>query len=347
GIDALTGLADTALTNSNVNAAIHSLIIDGIFAGVGSVLSFLPIIITLIFFLSLLEDSGYIARVAFFMDKLLRKIGLSGRSIVPLLIGFGCSVPAVMATRTLPSERDRKMTILLTPFMSCTAKLPIYAFFVDAFFPEHGGLIMLGLYLLGIAVGIIAAFLYKGTLFRGEAVPFVMELPNYRLPGAKNVLQLLWEKAKDFLQKAFSVILIATVAVWFLQSFNLHMNMVDDAEHSILAIAASVISPILRPIGLGDWRIGVSLVSGFMAKESVVSTLEILYTGGVTGTMTSLTAACLLVFSLLYTPCVAAIASIKRELGGKWAFALVVWQCVVAWIVALLVHLTGLMIGVV
>ena len=347
GIDALTQLADTALTNANVNDAIHSLIIDGIFAGVGSVLSFLPIIITLFFFLSLLEDSGYIARVAFFMDKLLRKIGLSGRSIVPLLIGFGCSVPAVMATRTLPSERDRKMTILLTPFMSCTAKLPIYAFFVDAFFPEHGGLIMLGLYLLGIFAGILAAFLYKGTMFKGEAVPFVMELPNYRLPGAKNVLQLLWEKAKDFLQKAFSVILIATVAVWFLQSFDLHMNMVDDAENSILALAAGVISPILKPIGLGDWRIGVSLVSGFMAKESVVSTLEILYTGGVTSTMTSLSAASLLVFSLLYTPCVAAVASVKRELGGKWAFALVVWQCVVAWIFSLFVHLIGLMIGVV
>ena len=347
GIDALTELTDTALANANVNDAIHSLIIDGIFAGVGSVLSFLPIIITLFFFLSLLEDSGYIARVAFFMDKLLRKIGLSGRSIVPLLIGFGCSVPAVMATRTLPSERDRKMTILLTPFMSCTAKLPIYAFFVDAFFPAHGGLIMLGLYLLGIVVGIIAAFLYKGTMFRGEAVPFVMELPNYRLPGAKNVLQLLWEKAKDFLQKAFSVILIATVAVWFLQSFDLHMNMVEDAENSILALAAGLLSPILSPVGLGDWRIGVSLVSGFMAKESVVSTLEILYTDGVTTAMTSLSAASLLVFSLLYTPCVAAVASVKRELGGKWAVALVVWQCVVAWIVSLFVHLIGLMIGVV
>ena len=347
GIDALTELTDTALANANVNDAIHSLIIDGIFAGVGSVLSFLPIIITLFFFLSLLEDSGYIARVAFFMDKLLRKIGLSGRSIVPLLIGFGCSVPAVMATRTLPSERDRKMTILLTPFMSCTAKLPIYAFFVDAFFPAHGGLIMLGLYLLGIVVGIIAAFLYKGTMFRGEAVPFVMELPNYRLPGAKNVLQLLWEKAKDFLQKAFSVILIATVAVWFLQSFDLHMNMVEDAEKSILALAAGLLSPILSPVGLGDWRIGVSLVSGFMAKESVVSTLEILYTDGVTTAMTSLSAASLLVFSLLYTPCVAAVASVKRELGGKWAAALVVWQCVVAWIVSLFVHLIGLMIGVV
>lgn len=347
GIDALTKLVDTALTNANVNDAIHSLIIDGIFAGVGSVLSFLPIIITLFFFLSILEDSGYIARVAFFMDKLLRKIGLSGRSIVPLLIGFGCSVPAVMATRTLPSERDRKMTILLTPFMSCTAKLPIYAFFVDAFFPEHSGLIMLGLYLLGIFAGILAAFLYKGTMFKGEAVPFVMELPNYRLPGAKNVLQLLWEKAKDFLQKAFSVILIATVAVWFLQSFDLHMNMVDNAENSILALAAGVISPILKPIGLGDWRIGVSLVSGFMAKESIVSTLEILYTGGVTSTMTSLSAASLLVFSLLYTPCVAAITSVKRELGSKWAFSVVVWQCVVAWIFSLFVHLIGLMIGVV
>ncbi len=345
-IDWATELTDTALTNADVNDVIHGLIIDGIFAGVGSVLSFLPIIVTLFFFLSMLEDSGYIARVAFFMDKLLRKLGLSGRSIVPLLIGFGCSVPAVMSTRTLPSDRDRKMTILLTPFMSCTAKLPIYAFFVNAFFPKRGGLIMIGLYLLGIAVGILAACLYKGTLFKGEAVPFVMELPNYRMPGFRNVTQLLWEKAKDFLQRAFSVILIATVVVWFLQSFDLHLSLVDDAEMSILAAFAGVLAPVMKPVGLGDWRLLVALVSGFMAKESVVSTLEILYNGGVTAAMTSLSAACLLVFSLLYAPCVAAVAAVKRELGGKWAAALVIWQCAVAWIAALLVHLIGLMIGV-
>ena len=346
GVEKLTELTDKGLENANVNSVIHDLIIDGIFAGVGSVLSFLPIIVTLFFFLSLLEDSGYIARVAFFMDKLLRKLGLSGRSIVPLLIGFGCSVPAVMATRTLPSDRDRRMTILLTPFMSCTAKLPIYAFFVNAFFPKHGGLIMVGLYLLGIIVGILAACLYKGTLFRGEAVPFVMELPNYRLPAPRNVAQLLWEKAKDFLQRAFSVILIATVVVWFLQSFDLHLNMVEDAEDSILASFASIFSPIMKPVGLGDWKILVALVSGFMAKESVVSTLEILYTGGVTAAMTSLSAACLLVFSLLYTPCVAAVAAVKRELGAKWAVSVVLWQCAVAWVAALCVHLIGLLMGV-
>ena len=344
GVDKLTSVCDKALVDAHVNAVIHDLIIDGIFAGVGSVLSFLPIIVVLFLFLSLLEDSGYIARVAFFMDKLLRKIGLSGRSIVPMLIGFGCSVPAIMATRTLPSERDRKMTILLTPFMSCTAKLPIYAFFVNAFFPKRGGLIMVGLYVLGILVGILAAFLYKGTIFGGEAVPFVMELPNYRLPAVKNVMQLLWEKAKDFLQRAFSVILIATIVVWFLQSFDMHLNMVSDKESSILASVAGVFSPIMKPIGLGDWRILVALVSGFMAKESVVSTLEVLYAGGVAATMTSLSAACLLVFSLLYTPCVAAIAAVKRELGGKWAFAVVLWQCAVAWIAALFVHLIGSLI---
>ncbi len=347
GVDALTKLVDKALTDAEVNRALHCLIIDGIFAGVGSVLSFLPIIVTLFFFLSMLEDSGYIARVAFFMDKLLRKIGLSGRSIVPMLIGFGCSVPAVMATRTLPSERDRKMTILLTPFMSCTAKLPIYAFFVNAFFPKRGGLIMVGLYLLGILTGILVAFLFKNTLFKGEAVPFVMELPNYRIPGGRNVAQLLWEKAKDFLQRAFSVILIATVVVWFLQSFDWHMNMVNDAEHSILAVIADVFTPVMKPIGLGDWRIIVSLVSGFMAKESVVSTLKVLFGGGVATVMTSLTAASLLVFSLLYTPCVAAVASVKRELGAKWAFAVVIWQCVIAWLAALLIHLIGLMTGVI
>ncbi len=347
GVGALSDLTDSALTRAGVNDVIHSLIIDGIFEGVGSVLSFLPIIVTLFFFLSLLEDSGYIARVAFFMDKLLRKIGLSGRSIVPLLIGFGCSVPAVMATRTLPSDRDRKMTILLTPFMSCTAKLPIYGFFVSAFFPRRGFLIMLALYLLGIIAGIIASLLYKVFLFKGEPVPFVMELPNYRLPGARNVLQLLWEKAKDFLQKAFSVILIATIAIWFLQKFDFHLNMVDDAGQSILAGVTSIFIPMMKPIGLGDWRILVSLISGFMAKESVVTTLNILYADGVASAMTTLSAACLLVFSLLYTPCVAAVAAVRRELGGRWALAVVVWQCVVAWFATLLVHLIGMLIGVV
>ena len=344
-ISGLTALADRALIAAAVNPAIHGLIIDGIFTGVGSVLSFLPIIVTLFFFLSLLEDSGYIARVAFVMDKLLRRIGLSGRSIVPLLIGFGCTVPAVMSTRTLPSERDRRMTILLTPFMSCTAKLPIYGFFVNAFFPKQGGLIMVGLYLLGILVGILAAYLYRGTLFQGEAAPFVMELPNYRIPGAKNVAQLLWEKAKDFLQRAFSIILIATVVVWFLQSFDLHLNIVEDSQQSILAMIAGLLAPILRPLGLGDWRIVTSLITGFMAKESVVSTMEILFGGSVQTAMTSLSAAALLVFSLLYTPCVAAIASVKRELGRKYAVGMVVWQCAVAWIAALAVRLIGLALG--
>jgi len=344
-IELLTGAVDNVLVAANVNEALHSLIIDGIFAGVGSVLSFLPIIITLFFFLSMLEDSGYIARVAFFMDKLLRKIGLSGRSIVPMLIGFGCTVPAVMATRTLPSERDRKMTILLTPFMSCTAKLPIYAFFVDAFFPAYSGLIMTGLYVLGIAVGILIAFLYKGTMFKGEAVPFVMELPNYRLPGTRNVLQLLWEKAKDFLQRAFSVILIATVVVWFLQSFDLRLNMVSDSADSILAMISGLLVPVFAPIGLGDWRICTSFITGFMAKESVVSTLEILFEEAVAAALSPLTAVCILVFSLLYTPCVAAIASVKRELGGKWAWGVALWQCVVAWGVTLIVRLIGLLFG--
>ena len=345
GIDELTEQTDRALNNSNVNEVIHSLIIDGIFAGVGSVLSFLPIIITLFFFLSMLEDSGYIARVAFFMDKLLRKIGLSGRSIVPLLIGFGCTVPAVMATRTLPSDRDRKMTILLTPFMSCTAKLPIYAFFVSAFFPKHGALVMIALYLFGILTGIIAACFYKASIFKGEAVPFVMELPNYRMPGAINVAQLLWEKAKDFLQRAFSVILIATIAVWFLQSFDLHMNLTDDAEDSILASVAGLFAPVMKPIGLGSWKICVALFSGFMAKESVVSTLEILYPEGVENALSTLSAAAMLIFSLIYTPCVAAIASIKRELGAKWAVTVVVWQCTIAWLCALLVYGVGLLMG--
>nr|WP_294427980.1 ferrous iron transport protein B [uncultured Treponema sp.] len=345
GIDKLTELTDKALTAMAVNEVLHGLIIDGIFAGVGSVLSFLPIIVTLFFFLSMLEDSGYIARVAFFMDKLLRKIGLSGRSIVPLLIGFGCSVPAVMSTRTLPSERDRKMTILLTPFMSCTAKLPIYAFFVNVFFPKCSALIMTGLYFLGIFIGILAAFLYKGTLFKGEAVPFVMELPNYRMPGLRNTVQLLWEKAKDFLQRAFTVIFIATIVVWFLQSFNWHFQFVENAETSILASAARIISPLMKPLGLGDWQISVALVSGFMAKESVVSALEILFAGGVETVLSTLSAASLLVFSLLYTPCVAAIASVKRELGAKWAAGVVIWQCAIAWIMALAVRLIGLAIG--
>lgn len=345
GIDKISEAADSVMTAAHVNSAVHSLVTDGIFNGVGSVLSFLPIIVTLFFFLSLMEDSGYIARVAFVMDKLLRKIGLSGRSIVPMLIGFGCTVPAVMATRTLTSERDRKMTILLTPFMSCTAKLPIYAFFVSVFFPKQGGLIMAGLYLLGILVGILAACLYKNTLFKGEPVPFVMELPNYRLPGAKNVGQLLWEKAKDFLQRAFSVILLATIVVWFLQSFDLHLNMVKDSADSILAMVAGFLVPIFKPVGLGDWKICTALISGFMAKESVVSTLEVLFAGGIAGVLSPLSAASLLVFSLLYTPCVAAIASIRRELGGKWAVGVVFWQCAVAWICALIMHLIGLGIG--
>ena len=342
GISALTEVAGRALIAANVNEVIRGLLIDGIFAGVGSVVSFLPIIVTLFFFLSLMEDSGYIARVAFFMDKLLRKIGLSGRSIVPMLIGFGCSVPAVMATRTLPSERDRKMTILMTPFMSCTAKLPIYAFFVNTFFPGQGGLIMAGLYALGILVGILIALVYKKTLFRGEAVPFVMELPNYRLPGGKNVCQLLWEKAKDFLQRAFTVILLATILVWFLQSFDLRLNLVEDSADSILAVIAGLLVPVFRPLGLGDWRICTSLICGFMAKESVVSTLEILFSaeGGVQAAMNALSAATLLAFSLLYTPCVAAIASVKRELGTKWALFVVLWQCAIAWAVAFLVRLT-------
>ena len=346
GIDKLSEITDAALTAANVNAAVHSLIIDGIFTGVGSVLSFLPIIVTLFFFLSMMEDSGYIARVAFVMDKLLRKIGLSGKSIVPMLIGFGCTVPAVMATRTLTSERDRKMTILLTPFMSCSAKLPIYSFFVSEFFPGKGGLIMAGLYFLGILLGILAAFLYKGTLFKGEPVPFVMELPNYRLPGIKNVSQLLWEKAKDFLQKAFSIILIATVVVWFLQSFDLHFNMVTNSVDSILAAISGLLTPIFKPLGLGDWRICTALISGFMAKESVVSTMQVLFGSGVAAVLTPLAAASMLVFSLIYTPCVAAIASIKRELGFKWAAGVVIWQCVIAWVVAFLVYLIGSAVGI-
>ena len=339
GIDKLAQVTDAAMAAAKVNGALRSLVIDGIFTGVGSVLSFLPIIVTLFFFLSLMEDSGYIARVAFMMDKLLRKIGLSGRSIVPMLIGFGCTVPAVMATRTLTSERDRKMTILLTPFMSCTAKLPIYAFFVSVFFPKQGGLIMTGLYLFGILVGILVAFLYKGTLFKGEPVPFVMELPNYRLPSPKNVGQLLWEKAKDFLQKAFSVILIATIVVWLLQSFDIHFNMVEDSGESILAGISGLLVPLFRPLGLGDWRICTSLISGFMAKESVVSTLEVLFGAGISTVLSPVAVAALLTFSLLYTPCVAAIAAIKRELGMKWAVGVVIWQCAIAWAAALIVKL--------
>ena len=347
GIGMLTDLVDRALTAGGVNEVIHGLVIDGIFEGVGSVLSFLPIIVTMFFFLSILEDSGYIARVAFFMDKLLRKIGLSGRSIVPLLIGFGCTVPAVMATRTLPSERDRRMTILLTPFMSCTAKLPIYAFFVSAFFPKYGALVMVSIYLLGILTGILAAFLYKKTLFAGEAVPFVMELPNYRMPSARNVLQLLWEKSKDFLQRAFSIILIATVVVWFLSNFDFHLNLVTDSHSSILAGAAGLLAPLFAQVGLGDWRIVTSLISGFMAKESVVSILQVLFgtEGNLAAVMSTQTAMGILVFSLLYTPCVAAVASIKRELGAKTAAGVVLWQCAIAWLGALIVRLIFLVIG--
>ena len=347
GIGALTDAVDLALTNAGVNEAIHGLIINGIFEGVGSVLSFLPIIVTMFFFLSLLEDSGYLARVAFFMDKLLRKIGLSGRSIVPMLIGFGCSVPAVMSTRTLPSDRDRKMTILLTPFMSCTAKLPIYAFFATAFFPQHAGLITVALYVLGIVCGIIAAAAYNRFVFTGDAVPLVLELPNYRMPSPKSVAQLLWEKAKDFLQKAFSVILVATVVVWFLSHFDLRLNMVADEELSVLAMVANWLVPLLRPIQLGNWRIATSLISGFMAKESVVSVMQELFaaSGGVTAALSPLGAASMLVFSLLYTPCVAAIASVKHELGADWAASMVVFQCVVAWLAAFAVCLVGRLLG--
>ena len=347
GIDALASLAARAMDAGGVNAAVKSLVLGGIFEGVGSVVSFLPLIVTLFLFLSLLEDSGYIARVAFFMDKLLRRIGLSGRSIVPMLIGFGCTVPAVMSTRTLPSDRDRHMTILLTPFMSCTAKLPIYSFFVAAFFPRRGWLIITGLYLLGILTGVLVALLYKNTLFKGEAVPFVMELPNYRLPSVRNVVQLLWEKAKDFLQRAFSVILIATIVVWFLKSFDFRFNLVADSHESILAAIAGLLVPIFRPVGLGDWRIVTSLITGFMAKESVVSVMEMLFSSaeGISSMLSTLTAASLLVFSLLYTPCVAAVASIKRELGNRWALYVVLWQCAVAWVAALAVHLIGMALG--
>ena len=339
-IDSLKELVRTGMESVDVNPAMQSLILNGIFEGVGTVVSFLPIIVILFFFLSMLEDSGYIARVAFVMDKLLRRIGLSGRSIVPMLLGFGCTVPAVMATRTLPSDRDRRMTILLTPFMSCTAKLPIYGFFVNAFFPRQSWLIITGLYILGIVNGILAAYLFKSTLFRGEAVPFVMELPNYRLPSPKNVAQLLWEKTKDFLYRAFSVILIATIVVWFLKSFDFSFNLVENSHESILAAVSGLLVPLMRPVGLGDWRIVTSLISGFMAKESVVSVMETLFPEGASS-IGALSAASMLVFSLLYTPCVAAVAAIRRELGGKWAVYVVLWQCAVAWIAAFLVQIIG------
>ena len=346
GIDALTAAVDSTLTAWNVNAAVHSLVIDGIFTGVGSVLSFLPIIVTLFFFLSLLEDTGYMARVAFVMDKLLRRIGLSGRSIVPMLIGFGCTVPGVMASRTLPSERDRKMTILLTPFMSCSAKLPIYSLFAAAFFPEHAALVMVSLYFLGIAVGILMAILLKSSVFKGEAVPFVMELPNYRLPGLKNVVQLLWEKARDFLQRAFTVIFVATIIIWFLQSFDLRLSLTADPQQSILAWLASGIAPLFAPLGFADWRVSTALITGFMAKESVVSTLTILYgsSAAFAAALSPAAAAPLLVFCLLYTPCIAAVASVKRELGNKWAVIMVVNQCAVAWLCALLVRLAAVVL---
>ena len=350
-LDWAIGLAteqtDAALTALNVNASIHSLIIDAIFNGVGSVLSFLPTIVVLFFFFFFLEDSGYMARVAFVMDTLLRRIGLSGRSIVPMLIGFGCTVPGVMASRTLPSERDRKMTILLTPFMSCSAKLPIYAFFVAAFFPGEGALIMISLYVLGIIVAVILGYLMKNTVFKGEAVPFVMELPNYRLPGAKNVMLLLWDKAKDFLQRAFTVIFVATIVIWFLQTFDFQLNPVENSQSSILAVVAGWISPIFAPLGFDDWRITTALIGGFMAKESVVSSLSVLFgsTEALTAALSTLTALALLVFCLLYTPCVASIATIKRELGGRWAVGVALFQCLIAWIVAFIVRLIGLVLG--
>lgn len=345
GIDSLTAYIADVFKNANVNPVLHSLIIDGIFNGVGSVLSFLPIIVTLFFFLSLLEDSGYMARVAFVMDKVLRKIGLSGRSIVPMLIGFGCTVPGVMASRTLSSERDRKMTILLTPFMSCSAKLPIYAFFAAAFFPKYSGLVMIALYFGGIAMGILCAVILKKTRFKGEPVPFVMELPNYRMPGIKNVMQLLWDKAKDFIHRAFTVIFIATIIIWFLQNFDLHFNMVSDSQDSLLALLAGIIAPLFKPIGFGDWRVSTALITGFMAKESVVSTLSVLLPSKemLYSILTPVSVASLLVFCLLYTPCVAAIAAVKRELGAKWSVAVVFGQCIIAWIAAFVVYSIGML----
>ena len=348
GVEAVAGVVGNLLISAGVNSSLQSLVMDGVFAGVGSVLSFLPIIVVLFFFLSLLEDTGYMARVAFVMDKLLRKIGLSGRSIVPMLIGFGCTVPGVMASRTLPSERDRKMTIMLTPFMSCSAKLPIYGFFTQAFFPEHSGIIMVGLYFLGIFVGIITALIFKNTMFKGEAVPFVMELPNYRMPGAKNVAQLLWEKAKDFLQRAFTVIFVATVAIWFLQNYNLHFSMVTNTEDSILAAVSGIVAPLFVPLGFGDWRICTALVTGFIAKESVVSTLTVLFgtTAALQAVISPSTAAALLIFCLLYTPCAAAIAAVKQELGGKWAIGVAFEQCAIAWICAAIVKLIAMLFGI-
>jgi len=347
GIETLTGMVDESLTAAGVNEAVKSLVVDGIFTGVGSVLSFIPIIMVLFFFLSLLEDGGYMARVAFVMDKLLRKIGLSGRSIVPMLIGFGCSVPAVMSSRTLPSERDRKMTTMLIPFMSCSAKVPIYAFFTAAFFPEKGGLIMTILYLTGILAAIIVALLSKNTFFKGEAVPFVMELPNYRLPGAKNVGRLVWDKGKDFLQRAFTVIFVGTLIVWFLQSFDLTLNMVEDSKDSILALLGGWIAPVFSPLGFGDWKVATSLICGFMAKESVVATLSVLYggTAGIESSLTGFSVFTLLIFCLLYTPCIATIATVKRENGSRWAIQMVVFQCVVAWIVSFIIHTAGLALG--
>ena len=346
GIDALARLTDRAMSAGGVNQIVKSLVLDGIFKGVGSILSFLPIILLMFLFLSILEDSGYMARVAFFMDKLLRKLGLSGRSIVPMLIGFGCTVPAVMSTRTLPSDRDRKMTILLTPFMSCTAKLPIYGFFANTFFPGYSAIIVIALYFTGIIMCILMSLVFKKTLFKGEAVPFVMELPNYRFPSLRNVLQLMWEKSKDFLKRAFTVILIATIVVWFLKSFDFRLNFVPESSSSMLAIISGFLAPLFRPLGLGDWRIVTSLISGFLAKESVVSIMEVLFSPqGVSAFLTPLSAMSLLIFSLLYTPCVAAVASIKRELGKGWAAGVVLWQCVLAWIMAFLVHLIGLLFG--
>ena len=344
GIEALSNLVQKGMEAANVTEAIQSLILEGIFEGVGTVVSFLPIVILLFFFLSLLEDSGYIARVAFVMDKLLRKIGLSGRSIVPMLIGFGCTVPAVMSTRTLPSDRDRKMTILLTPFMSCTAKLPIYGFFVSVFFPGYGWLIITLIYLLGIITGIVAATGFKHTIFKGEAVPFVMELPNYRLPGVRNVAQLMWEKSKDFIQRAFSVILIATIVVWFLSHFDFGLNLTSDTQNSMLASIAGILEPVMAPIGLGDWRIITSLISGFMAKESVVSVMSTMF-GESVSSLGTLTAVSMLVFSLIYTPCVAAVAAIRREMGRKWALSVVIWQCTLAWVMAFIARLIGSLCG--
>ncbi len=344
-IEGLAASCDAWMTAANVNEAVHGLVINGIFEGVGSVLSFLPIVVTLFFFLSMMEDSGYLARIAFVMDKLLRKIGLSGRSIVPMLIGFGCTVPAVMATRTLPSRRDRMMTILLTPFMSCTAKLPIYGFFANRFFPEQAGLIMIGLYVLGICTAVLCAYLFKNTLFKGEAVPFVMELPNYRMPAPGNVLRLLWEKASDFLTRAFSVIFVATIVVWFLQSFDVHFNLVTDSSQSIMSMTAGFLEPLFAPIGMGDWRIVTALISGFMAKESVVATLNVMFGENIVNAITPLCAASILVFSLLYTPCVAAVASIRREIGSGRAFLTVIWQCAIAWFMTLLIRLILIAFG--